>query len=324
MRILCSISTRGRYETYLPLALQAVINQTKLPDKLVIFDDNDEPEDLREKPIYKFLFGMLSVKRIEWEVIYGKKKGQHHNHQIANEMGYDWVWRVDDDNIPEPDVLERLCSHIAPDVGAIGGSVLFAEGPIDISKATGKMENLDTEPNIQWGIFNGVKDVDHLHCSFMYRAGIVDYNLDLSRVAHREETLFTYQIKQKGYKLLAIPSTITWHGKSATGGIRIETNEDLYHHDEFIFRNHLELKNKNIVVLDAGMGDHIVFKHVLPYIENPEVFSCYPDIIPGKSIGEARYRLGDIDRYNVYRFMDKNKWKDSLESAYCEMYGVKK
>ena len=86
MKILCSISTRGRYETYLPLAIQAVINQTRLPDKLVIFDDNDEPEDMREKPVYNFLFGMMSLKQIEWEVIYGKKKGQHHNHQMANEM----------------------------------------------------------------------------------------------------------------------------------------------------------------------------------------------------------------------------------------------
>jgi hypothetical protein len=324
MKILCSISTRGRYETYLPLALQAVINQTRLPDKLVIFDDNDEPEDMREKPVYKFLFGMLSLKQIEWEVIYGKKKGQHHNHQMANEMGYDWVWRVDDDNGPESNVLERLCSHISPDVGAIGGSVLFADTIIDVSKSTGKIENLDNEPNIQWGKFNGIKEVDHLHCSFMYRAGIADYNLDLSRVAHREETLFTYQLKQKGYKLLLIPNTITWHGKSTTGGIRAETNIDLYHRDEFIFRNHIELKDKTIVVLNAGMGDHIVFKHVLPYIKNPEIFTCYSDIIPGKSIGEAEYRLGDISVYNVYRFMDKNKWKDSLENAYCKLYGVKK
>jgi len=40
--ILCSISTRGRTHTFLPMALQAVMNQTRKPDKLVIFDDNDE------------------------------------------------------------------------------------------------------------------------------------------------------------------------------------------------------------------------------------------------------------------------------------------
>lgn len=324
MSILCSISTRGRYDTYLPLAMQAVMNQTRLPDKIVVFDDNDVTEDIREKPVYRFLFGMLMQKRIPWEVIYGKKSGQHHNHQIANEMGYDWVWRVDDDNIPEPDVLEKLASYITPEVGAIAGSVLFSDGVVDVSAATGKIEDIDKEPNIQWGVFNEIKQVDHLHCSFLYRAGIVDYNLGLSRVAHREETLFTYQLKQKGYKLIIIPNTYTWHGKSATGGIRAETNVELYHHDEYIFRNHLALKDKTIVVLDAGMGDHIVFKHVLPHIKNPEVFSCYPDIIPGRSIGEAQHLLGNIDNYNIYRFMDKHNWKGSLELAYCKMYGVNK
>ena len=322
MTILCSISTKGRYDTYLPLAIQAVINQTRKVDKLIIFDDNDNPVDLRDKPVYKFLFGILDQKQIPWQVLYGQKKGQHYNHQIANEMEYDWVWRVDDDNIPEENVLEKLAAYIQPDVGAIGGSVLFSDRIIDVSLATGKIENIDNEPNIQWGKFSDFKTVDHLHCSFLYRAGIVDYNLGLSKVAHREETLFTYQMKQKGYRLLLIPNAITWHGKSATGGIRSDDNKELYMRDEFIFRNHLQHKDKTIVVLDSGMGDHIVFKHVLPYIKNPEVFSCYPDIIPGKSIGEAHYLFGELTPYNVYKHMDKWKWKESLEKAYCKMYGV--
>ena len=47
-KILCSVATRGRYHTTLPLVLEAIMNQTKLPDKLVIFDDNDEPQDMRK------------------------------------------------------------------------------------------------------------------------------------------------------------------------------------------------------------------------------------------------------------------------------------
>jgi hypothetical protein len=324
MSILCSISTKGRYDTYLPLAISAVINQTRQVDKLVIFDDNDEPIDLRDKPIYKFLFGMLDSKGISWEVLYGQKKGQHYNHQMANQMGYDWVWRVDDDNIPESGVLEQLAAYIQPGLGAIGGPVLFSDRIIDVSNSTGKIEDIDNEPNLQWGHFDSFKTVDHLHCSFLYRAGIVDYNLGLSKVAHREETLFTYQMKQKGYKIFLIPNVITWHGKSLTGGIRSDDNAELYMRDEFIFRNHLKYKDKTIVVLDSGMGDHIVFKHVLPHIKNAEVFSCYPDIIPGRSIAEAHYLFGDLDTYNVYGYMSKKKWTGSLESAYRKMYGVDK
>ena len=124
-KVLCSVATRGRYFTTLPLVLQAIINQTKLPDKLVIFDDNDEPLDMRKEMIYQYFFQMLNIKKVEWEWIYAPKKGQHHIHQMANEMGYKWVWRVDDDAIPEPDVLKNLFSYATSidSIGAVGGSI---------------------------------------------------------------------------------------------------------------------------------------------------------------------------------------------------------
>lgn len=324
MKILCSISTKNRYDTFLPLALQSVINQTRKPDKIVIFDDNDDPKDVRQDAKYQYLFEIMNKKNIQWEWLFAGRKGQHHNHQMANKMGYDWVWRVDDDNSPEENVLENLCSYIADDVGAIGGSVLTPHWDIKTRDATGKIENIDNEPNIQWGHINDLKEVDHLHCSFLYRAGIVDYNLGLSKVAHREETLFTYQLKQKGYKLMVVPNTVTWHAKSSTGGIRSDNLRDFYEHDERIFRNILGLENKTVVILDCGMGDHIVFKHVLPHIKNPVVYSCYPNIIPGKSIAEAIHLYGDIGSYNIYQKMDQWNWKDSLEKAFRKLYGVDK
>lgn len=319
-KILCSISTRGRYHTTLPLAIQSIIDQTKQVDKLVIFDDNDDPKDLRQDVVYSNLFRIMDIKGIKWEWLFAGKKGQHHNHQLANTMGYGWVWRMDDDTVAEPDVLETLWSKVDDTVGAVGGSILTPSWDCNTrDHATGLIENIDVEPNIQWGYIQGVREVDHLHCSFLYRAGIVDYNTSLSRVAHREETLFTYGLKRKGYRNIVAPC-ITWHLKNPEGGIRAETNEALYHHDDQIFRNIVGYSDKTIVVLDAGMGDHIVFKHVLPGIQNPVVFSCYPDIVPGRPIAEAKALFGDIDQYNIYRKMDQWKWTDSLENAYRKMY----
>jgi hypothetical protein len=68
------------------------------------------------------------------------------------------------------------------------------------------------------------------------------------------------------------------------------------------------------------MGDHIVFSHVMPDITNAEVFTCYPDIVPGKSIAEAHQLFGSIDSWNVYIKMHEWKWKGSLEDAYRKMY----
>lgn len=321
MRILCSISTYKRYDTTLPLALFSIINQTRKPDKLVIFDDNEDPIDLRENQLYSYIFQIMEEKKIDWEVIYGQRKGQHYNHQFANTMGYDWVWRMDDDTVAEQNVLETLCSYIEGDIGAIGGSIIT---PPIFGKfnSTGKIQDITTEPNIQWGYIYEKKDVEHLHCSFLYRAGIADYNLNLSRVAHREETLFSYELFQKGYRNLIVPNCITWHLKNKDGGIRSDNlkRDELYEHDERIFRNHIEFSDKTIVVLDCGMGDHIVFKKVLQDIKNPVVFSCYPEIIPGRSIAEARLLFGDLSKYSIYLKMDQWNWKNSLESAFRKMY----
>ena len=318
--VLCSVATRGRYFTTLPLVLNAIINQTVLPDKLVIFDDNDEPLDMRKEMIYQYFFQMLDIKGVEWEWLFAEKKGQHHIHQAANTMGYEWVWRVDDDAIPEPHVLEELSSHIADNVGAIGGEILTPPLQIDCSQSTGRVENIDKEPNIQWDRIQAVQEVQHLHCSFLYRAGVYDYNLGLSRVAHREETLFTYGLYLNGYKILVVPYATTWHLKNPQGGIRSETKEEMYQHDEAIFRNIIGLGGCTPVVLNCGAGDHIVCKRVISQIRNPMVFSCYPEIVPGRPIAEAQAMFGDIDQWNIYKKMAQWNWTGSLENAYRKLY----
>lgn len=320
MTILCSVATRGRYFTTLPVVLSAIINQTQLPDKLVIFDDNDEPKDMRNEPLYQQLFWQMEAKGLKWEWLFAEKKGQHHIHQRANLMGYDWVWRVDDDAVPESNVLENLAKHISDDVGAVGGSVLNPPHMPEVLEATGKLENIEVEPNIQWGLIENVKEVEHLYCSFLYRAGVVDYNLGLSRVAHREETLFSWSLHHKGYKLLAVPNAVTWHLKNPAGGIRDGAKQEMFEHDESIFRNIVGNAKNTVVVLNCGLGDHIVFSHVLPDIPNAVVFSCYPEVVAGRSIAQAEQLFGDIERFNVYAKMAQWNWKGSLEDAYRKLY----
>jgi glycosyltransferase involved in cell wall biosynthesis len=320
--ILCSISTKGRYDTTLPMAISSVITQTLKPDYIIIQDDNDQPIDVREIQHYNYLMQMLSESGIAWEWLYAEKKGQHHNHQRANHMGFKWVWRLDDDTIADSNVLQTLYIHANANenVGAVGGSVLTPPSMGEVN-ATGKIEDIYSEPNLQWGRINQKKEVDHLHCSFLYRAGVADYCLSLSRIAHREETLFTYELIKKGYKNYVVPEAITWHLKNKVGGIRDGVHE-MFEHDERIFQNIMNFKDQTIVILDCGMGDHIVFKKVLPYIKNPVLFTCYPEIIPGRSIAEAQALFGDIHDYNVYAHMDRWNWTGSLEDAFKKFYNV--
>ena len=79
--------------------------------------------------------------------------------------------------------------------------------------------------------------------------------------------------------------------KNKVGGIRDGVGA-MFEHDERIFQNIMNFKDQTIVILDCGMGDHIMFKNILPEIKNPMIFTCYPDIVPGKSIAEANELLG--------------------------------
>ena len=326
-KILCSITTFNRYYTTLPLTLSAVINQTRQPDKIIVYDDNKEPVDLRSNELYRNLFQMMELKGIQFEWVFALKKGQHHSHQMANSTsGFDFCWRVDDDLTPEPNVLQELCRYIKPDVGAIGGEILTPAWGIEPRKATGKIENIYDEPNIQWGRIKNITEVDHLHCSFLYRSGVVDYNLALSKRAHREETLFSFGLKQKGYRLLVVPDATSWHLKFSEGGIRTPSADDqaMFNHDDLIFQNYVGLKDKTIVVLNNGMGDHIVARKVLKYIKNPVCFTCYPEIVPGRSIADAMQSFGDLSQWDIYKKMDSWGWKGSLEDAFRKIYGVEK
>lgn len=323
--ILCSITTYNRYYTTLPLVISAVINQTQLPDKIVVYDDNEKPVDLRENELYRNLFQMMALKNIEFEWVFALKKGQHHSHQMANTKGFTWVWRVDDDLVPESNVLKTLYGFATTkNVGAVAGETLTPAWGIQPRAATGRIDDIYNEPNMQWGKINKVTEVDHLHCSFLYRAGVTDYNLSLSKKAHREETLFTYGLKKLGYRLLVVPNAVSWHMKFGEGGIRTTTPEDqqMFAYDEQIFQSFMGMKDKTIVVMDNGMGDHIVARRVLRDIKNPMCYTCYPDIIPGRSIAEANQTFGDLTQWNIYRWMDSHNWKDSLESAFRKMYGV--
>jgi hypothetical protein len=317
--VLCSITTRGRYHSTLAMSIMSVATQTELPDHLVIFDDNDPTEDIREIPTLRHVLCILEEKKLSWEVIFGRKQGPHHNHQIANRMGFEWVWRLDDDAVAEPNALKIFKSHLNANTGAVGGSILTPPF-LKNTNATGSIDKVE-EQSIQWDYIAEKKAVDHLHCSFVYRAGIHDYNLGLSPVGFREETLFTWGLKQKGFDIFIVPGVITWHLKNPVGGIR-QQDELMYSKDDAIFRNHLHYRDHTMVVLDCGMGDHVVFQKVLPLLKNPVVFSCYPEIVAGRSIGEAVHLFGDISYLNVYQKMEQWNWTESLEKAYRKLYGV--
>lgn len=339
VEVTVEISTKDRYHTTLPLALTAVANQTYKPARVLIFDDGEQ-RDLRPDPLYSSLFAMFHSKGIPCEVIFGQRKGQVHNHQAAIEISKtEWIWRVDDDDVPEPNVLETLVSHIADDVGAISGLILVPGEVSYLSHfASNKIEHIFNRPNVQWFKFEGTREVDHLNNSFLFRKSAAKhgYCMELSPVGHREETLFTYGMRRAGFKLIVDPKAVIWHLRSPGGGIRSYESSFLWEHDEKVFHRKLEeygiqTTHDKLVVLDCGLGDHYAFKMMLPelkekYKDQPIVLGvCYPDVFEGEtgveliSIADSKLIDPDQDKHNIYRFMIEHNWKGRLVDAYRKM-----
>jgi hypothetical protein len=335
------ISTSGRIHTTLPLAITSICMQTYKPKELILYLDGERP-DLRQDPMYQYLFGMLADKGIEWKVGFGEGKGQVLNHQKAiKEAKYEWLWRLDDDNIAEPDVLEKLVRNITDKTGAVAGLVLHPNRQIlelPPSYSYNKIEYCEdpSQLNIQWFRQTGIKYPDHLYSTFIYRKAASDhgYRLDLSPVGHREESFFTYEMKRKGWDLIMDPEAVTWHFRYNTGGIRSASHhtKENFDHDADLFRKYLDecgvkLKTKKVIVLDNGLGDHLAFRRMLPeiYEEDMVIACCYPQVfkkfkVTIISIADAVRLYGNLERWHIYRHMWDRNWKTSIVDAYRDLY----
>lgn len=337
------LPTKDRYEA-LSNCLLSLAMQTTRPREIIIVDDSDFPKKITEIPNILYILRLLAYYKVDYQVVWGAKKGQHHSHQLVQENAkYDWIFRIDDDCVAEPNVLNYLWTHVENHevakkrIGAIAPLVLMPN-PVDLPDniPLNTLLGIDSYPNIQWFLFEGIRYVEHLNSTFLYRKGITKYNLSLSKVAYREETIFTHEIMKAGYNLAVCGDARVWHFRQESGGIRSHPDKSLYDHDEVIF-NQLrkswdqEGLDRKVIVLDNGIGDHYAFMHILDDLlkkhDHVTIAACYPDIFKDYkdkieliSIAEAKLMYGSLDKFNIYMLMDANKHRGTLVEAFKKLY----
>lgn len=351
--VTAEISTKDRYFTTLPLTISAVANQTRKVDKLVIYDDGEQL-DLRMLSPFEGLLKMLDELKIKWEIVRTPREGQVANHQhCLATADTDFIWRVDDDEIPAPDCLNVLLNTIRDygdggqfdSIGAIAGLVHHPGAVSPLPEfVDGTLKDVQAGLNMQWFDFNSYpREVEHLYSTFLYRveagrkAG--GYPRALSAIGHREETIFSHSIKRAGYKLIVTPYARTWHLREQTGGIRSFSDQSLWERDENVFRGYLKEWGYDrpvptkVIVLDCGIGDHFAFLSVLPKIKeaHPDkdlvLAVCYPSVFDGQdlkliSIADAKNMLGDrYDDYSIYKHLWDRNWDSSLSDGMLAMHG---
>lgn len=316
------ISTKGRNKSTLQLALMGILQQSLLPKFIYIIDDNEICEDPNHFSVYRNILQMFMDRGVQWFWIPGEKKGQVANHQkMLYTATTEWVWRIDDDEVAEQDCLKNMCKHCSDDkVGAVGPLVICPD------------------PNFySQGYY---EFPEHLHSTFMYRRQAASHYKELSIVGHREETIFTMDIKRKGWKLVIEPTAVVHHLRESSGGIRSTNDQSNYEHDEGIYQRYLMnndagLKSTKWVNLDCGIGDTICAKRVIEKMikNHPDmtinVACAHPSFIEDLqpkinivSVAHGKMVLGEtkFQELNIYNFMMYNNWKTSLISAFEKLY----
>jgi glycosyltransferase involved in cell wall biosynthesis len=337
------------------MAIMSAANQTYKPKEIIILDDSDQRIPMNEHPFLSTILRTVNEMGIQWRVIYGDRRGQATLHNISMAASTtEWIWRLDDDNYAEPNVLEELMRIIdvfdrkKKKIGAVAGLVHTPGVIFDANAvASGKMEDWRMCLNVQWFRYPKKKnesswmEVDHIYSTFVYskEAGSHGYNMELSPVSHTEETQFTYEMKRKGYELIVTKEALTWHFREGSGGIRSHTNQWLWDHDTKLFYNKLnewgvKLKKYKQIILDNGIGDHYSFLSIMSNIEIafPDyefvISCCYPEVfsehakrmkIVPLDIGKLGMG-GNIEAYNVYKWMWDHDWKEHIAKAYLHMY----
>jgi len=347
--VTCEISTKGRYTTTLPMAIMSVIQQELKPKKLLIFQDdfnandmNDQANNIGTMPVFRYLFAMLDSAGIQWTVVFGEGMGQVRNHQRALELSdTEWVWRMDDDNYAESNVLRLLMEETAEGVAAVAPSVVDPMNKQSGSWST-KLTHINTHSNLQW-LGKGqpsVVNAEHLYSTFIYRrsAGLVHgYDQALSVVGHREETIFTYNMFRDGHALLINREAVVWHMRQDVGGIRSYNDPSLWLRDEMRFDalcaewGVTPLKRLH-VNLDGGRGDHYMFRMALPDIRKAHpneiitVYAAYPECLDDevdieiKSVADGISSVHNFELLGLYRWCMERRWDKSVVEAYKQIY----
>ena len=337
------IPTKGRFFTTLPQCISAIVNQTTPPSKILVIDDGEQNEKkIKDDPVWQGLFRLMELKGISCWIQWGRKKGMADIDQLMLEVcKTPLIWRLDDDNLPEPNVLEALVRKLKEDdeVGAVASTAIVPTNTCKVwhKVSSGDIRDIYFSPNTQWDSFEGEREVDHLHNTYLFRRKLSGhgYDLSLSPVGHREETMFTWGIKQQGYKLIVIGDVKTWHLRQESGGIRSYEVDQNMRHDEEIFKRYMQkykvqFRETKTIILDNGLGDHYAFKHILHDLKQRYgriiLSTCYPEVFRDEetitqiSIQDAKDMGMKLEEHNVYEWMRNKDFKQNLVEAFRRMW----
>jgi len=312
LRITVGIPTKDR-GIELAILLQSLSVQTYQNFDVLINDDGLSGIIYNNTTI-QGLINLLRQQGHDVTIMKGQTLGPHIAGQaILDNAKTELILRVDDDVALEPQCLENLIKPFIKDnarkVAAVG--LILLNPHEDLNRQQMDLESFNRQHKQGLGkvfwinenqlFLSGMLsinrlpveeevEVEHLYSGFMYRKSvgkeIGGYPLNLSKVGHREETIFTYSMFKAGYKLYVHPKAISYHYHPMFGGIR-ETagqmhKEELWKHDEEIFNEWIQKvlpnpfkKQTKPIIEEPPSDDQIDFTDI-PELTDEQLKSMKP------------------------------------------------
>lgn len=161
----------------------------------------------------------------------GGAGGFHEGVKRAYEMGYDWLWLMDDDTVPEEDALEKLCEHCTEEnVYALACVVKDDDGEIQLLHR-GYFNFKNVFPLIQEPLsVDAYSKQDLIEIDFASFVGVLIHGSAIKGVGFPKKEFFSQhddleyfmRLKKVG-KVLLITNSIVIH-KEQTESSRINKN----------------------------------------------------------------------------------------------------
>lgn len=192
------IPTIGRTE-YVKAVINDLAKQTRVPNKMIIVEQNPDAG---------------SVSALETEVnktwpfeikhIFTHKTGACYARNLGlKEVTADWVFLADDDNVLEPDLIQRIFTKIKT-LGVDAVTTCYLQ----------KNEKQVHHHTIQWQTFGAGN-------SFVRKSVLKDIQFDESlEHGYGEDADFGMQLRNKGVDIIYVPEPSIVHLKAPMGGFR--------------------------------------------------------------------------------------------------------
>ena len=256
MRVTIQIASKDR-SSELGLLLQSLRMQTYQDFDVMILDDASGTL----MSSFYYLISMMRRLRCEGHGVSLIRNGVSYGvcearNLLLKEDRYknDYILRLDDDVVLEPDYIERLINVIKQGYDMASGVTPMLVQPeikrdVKFIKPIANKIEFDNEGNmINIGDDCGVSYIQseiipahQLRSCFMFKRDIytksnIKFELGLGTVGFREESIFCIRAAYEGYKIAVDTGAIAWHLHTPSGGVRTQDYQQQVKFGDLYFR----------------------------------------------------------------------------------------